>query len=110
MENVGSEGQVERGYDLHADMQLNGIACRYAGEAWVVGDRATLLYTNDGGDTWSMQTVPATGALRAVATQNAGPVFVAGDGTFLVTTDTGATWRELADPGTSFRAVAAAQE
>jgi photosystem II stability/assembly factor-like uncharacterized protein len=110
MENVGEDGKIDRGYTLADAMQLNGIACRYAGEAWVVGERGTLLYTSDGGTTWTAQAVPVTGALRAVATQDAGPVFIAGDGAFLVTTDTGATWTQLADATQSFRAVAAAQE
>jgi photosystem II stability/assembly factor-like uncharacterized protein len=110
MENVGEDGQIDRGYNLAEAMQLNGIACRYAGEAWVVGEKGTLLYTNDAGATWTPQAVPVTGALRAVATQDAGPVFVAGDGAFLVTTDTGATWKQLADASQRFRAVAAAQE
>ncbi|MGE5180681.1 MAG: WD40/YVTN/BNR-like repeat-containing protein [Acidobacteriota bacterium] len=110
MANVGDDGQLGAGYDLGGAMQLNGIACRYSGEAWVVGAQGTLLYTNDGGASWAAEQVPATGDLRGVATQDFGPVFVVGNGTFLVTQDTGVTWTSLGDGQTQFRAVAAAQE
>ena len=109
MVNIDPKGQAST-YELGATDQLDGIACRYQGEAWVVGEKATLLYTNDGGQTWSAQAVPVTGDLRAVATQDAGPVFLAGNGAFLVSTDTGASWTQLGDATTQFRAVAAAQE
>lgn len=110
MAQVEGNGTLGRGYALDASVQLNGIACRYLGEAWVIGDAGTVLYTRDGGDTWTPQVVPATGNLRAVATQDDGPVYIVGDGAFLVTTDTGATWTQLATPDQHFRAVAAAQE
>jgi photosystem II stability/assembly factor-like uncharacterized protein len=87
---------------------LSAIACRNAGEAWIAGHNATLLYTNDGGDTWEAQVVPTTANLRTVATQDSGPVFIAGDGMFLVTSDTGTTWRDLGDGRTSYRAMSAA--
>src|SRR5262249_21024170 len=84
--------------------------CRYLGEAWVVGASGTLLYTNDGGHSWAAQTIPTGADLRAIATQDAGPVFVAGDGVFLTSTDTGAHWASLGDGVTKFRSVAAAQQ
>jgi len=110
MGQVDPHGQLGNGYDLGATETLYGIACRYQGEAWVVGASGTLLYTNDAGLSWSAQVVPTTGDLHALATQDAGPVFVAGDGTFLTSNDTGATWTELGDHTTNFRSVAAAQE
>ncbi len=106
MANIHGEEPVGD-YDLGATEQLNAIACRYAGEAWVVGQRGTLLYTNDGGEDWEAQSVPTGANLRTLATQDNGPVFIGGDGTFLVTTDTGATWRDLGDGATSFRSVSA---
>jgi photosystem II stability/assembly factor-like uncharacterized protein len=96
-------------YELGSDANLNAIACRYAAEAWVVGDDATVLYTNDGGASWISQTVPATAHLRTLATQDDGPVFIGGDGTFLVTLDTGKTWTDLGDGASSFRSMSAAQ-
>lgn len=107
MANIQGDQTVER-HDLGDTEHLNSIACRYAGEAWVVGDNATLLYTTDGGDEWEAQSVPTTAHLRTVATQDFGPVFIGGDGTFLVTDDTGATWRDLGDGVTSFRSISAA--
>jgi photosystem II stability/assembly factor-like uncharacterized protein len=96
-------------YELGSDANLNAIACRYQAEAWVVGDDATVLYTNDGGASWISQTVPTTAHLRTLATQDDGPVFLGGDGTFLVTTDTGKSWTQLGDATTSFRSMSAAQ-
>lgn len=96
-------------YDLGSTTNLNAIACRYEAEAWVVGEDATVLYTNDGGQTWLSQVVPTSASLKTLATQDDGPVFIAGDGTFLVTTDAGTTWTELGDGVTSFRSMSAAQ-
>lgn len=109
MINVDTSGQ-SRGYPLDSNETLNGIACRYAGEAWVVGTHGTLLYTDDAGASWRPQTVPTTANLRALATQDAGPVFVAGDGVFLTSSDTGANWTALGDGTVNFVAVAAAQQ
>jgi photosystem II stability/assembly factor-like uncharacterized protein len=95
-------------YDLGASEQLNAIACRYAGEAWVVGQNATLLYTSDGGEEWTAQVVPTSAHLKTLATQDDGPVFIGGEGTFLVTSDTGQTWTDLGDGVTSFRSMSAA--
>src|SRR5262245_60741832 len=57
-------------YDLASTEQLNAIACRYAGEAWVVGQHATLLYTSDGGKQWVTQAVPTDAHLRTLATRD----------------------------------------
>ncbi len=96
-------------YELGSTANLNAIACRYEAEAWVVGDDATVLYTNDGGESWLAQTVPATAHLRTLATQDDGPVYLGGDGTFLVTTDGGVTWAAHGDGTASFRSMSAAQ-
>ena len=73
-----------------------------------MGTSGTLLYTSDAGATWKPAAVPTTADLRTLATQNFGPVFIAGNGVFLMTTDTGAHWTSI--PTTvSFRALAAAQ-
>lgn len=109
MVNVQTTGATA-GYDLTSTETLNGIACRYIGEAWVVGNHGTLLYTDDAGTTWRPQPIPTTADLRALATQDYGPVFIAGNGVFLTSTDTGASWKSVGDGTTNFRAVAAAQE
>lgn len=107
MVNVQNE-QVVGHYDIGSTENLNAIACRYEGEAWAIGDNATLLYTNDGGDYWESQVLPTHANLRTIATQDDGPVFIGGDGTFLVTTDTGTTWEDLGDGVTRFRSMSAA--
>jgi photosystem II stability/assembly factor-like uncharacterized protein len=109
MVNVETSG-LSRGYPLDSKATLNGIACRYAGEAWVAGTGGTLLYTDDGGSTWRPQAVPTSADLRAIATQDFGPVFVAGDGVLLTSSDTGAHWTEVGDGTASIRAIAAAQQ
>src|SRR5207248_373422 len=91
MENI-TVGNVVSDYNLQTNQRLDGIACRYSGEAWVVGSQATLLYTNDAGKTWSQQIVPTNADLHALATQDFGPVFIAGDGVMLTSKDTGASW------------------
>ena len=98
------------GYATASHETLNGIACRYSGEAWVVGTHGTLLYTNDAGASWQPQAVPTTAELRTLATQDYGPVFVAGNGVFLTSADAGASWTSLGDGTANFRSVAAAQE
>jgi photosystem II stability/assembly factor-like uncharacterized protein len=114
MAQVDPNGRLGEGYDLGANETLNGIACRYKAEAWVVGAAGTLLYTADGGVTWSAQDVGTTANLRTLATQDAGPVFIAGDGVFMTSTPefiTGkAQWTQLGDGVTSYRSVAAAQQ
>ena len=109
MVNVHADDMTS-GYDTRTTERLEGIACRNEGEAWVVGTAGTVLYTNTGGASWASQRVPTTADLRALATQDDGPVFIAGNGTFLESDDVGATWRELGDGHTNFRAVAAAND
>jgi photosystem II stability/assembly factor-like uncharacterized protein len=108
MANVQSDG-LTRDYPLNSGEDLNAIACRFHGEAWVVGSHGTLLYTSDAGATWAPQAIPSTADLRALATQDSGPVFVGGDGVLLTTTDTGQHWTTLANGNANFIAIAAAQ-
>lgn len=108
MANVDANGRVGDGYQLAAEASLFRIACRYTGEAWVAGERGTLLYTADAGATWQPQAIPTTADLRGLATVDDGPVFVAGDHAFLMSYDAGASWTSIATQA-DFRAVAAAQ-
>jgi photosystem II stability/assembly factor-like uncharacterized protein len=109
MVNVQADG-ITSSYTPSSYETLNGIACRYAGEAWVVGNHGTLMYTDDAGASWQPQMVPTTADLRALATQSSGPVFVAGNGVFLTSLDTGGHWAQVSDGQTNFRSVAAAQD
>jgi photosystem II stability/assembly factor-like uncharacterized protein len=106
--HVDPAGHAGNGVELGES--LNSIACRYLGEAWVVGAHGTLLYTNDGGTTWSGQAVPTQADLHSLATQDAGPVYLAGDGVFLRSGDAGASWQAFGDGQTGFRSIAAAQQ
>lgn len=109
MLNVEMDGAAS-GYDTGSTETLNGIACRYSGEAWAAGNHGTLLYTDDAGASWRPMAVPTTADLRTLATQDFGPVFVAGNGVFLTSTDTGAHWIPLGDGTANFRSLAAAQD
>jgi len=113
MRNI-QNGELGDPYELGASERLNEIACRGLGEAWVVGAHGTLLYTNDGGDSWSAEVLPTTADLHALATQDAGPVFVAGDGVFFTAVPDAlsgaATWNSIGDGVTQFRSLAAAQK
>src|SRR5688500_11304666 len=89
------------------------VACRYTAEAWVGGAKGTLLYTSDAGDEWVSHALPTTADIHAIATQDTGPVFIAGEGVFLTATPafvTGdAIWTDLGDGVTRFRSVSAAR-
>jgi photosystem II stability/assembly factor-like uncharacterized protein len=108
MAAVNGDGTLGQAYHLDSTVTLNSIACRFLGEAWVVGDAGTVLYTSNAGTTWTTQTVPVQADLYALATQDAGPIYVAGDGVFLTSNNTGASWTQLAEPA-NFRSLAAAQ-
>jgi photosystem II stability/assembly factor-like uncharacterized protein len=113
MRNVTSRGELGAPYDLGASETLFGIACRYEGEAWVVGAGGTLLYTNTGGDDWTAETLPTSADLRTLATQDAGRVFIAGDGVFFTAVpdaDGNAEWTSLGDGVTKFRSLSSAQQ
>ncbi|MGE3459045.1 MAG: hypothetical protein AB7O24_28270, partial [Kofleriaceae bacterium] len=112
MANIDEDGFADD-YELSTTADLNAIACRQDGEAWVVGSRGTVLYTNDNGERWIERALDARADLYAAATQDDGPVFLAGDGVFMTgvpSFETGeATWTQLGDGVTKFRSVAAAQ-
>jgi photosystem II stability/assembly factor-like uncharacterized protein len=105
---VNIDGDKATDDSIGGTEDLNAIACRYEGEAWVVGTGGTLLYTSNGGEDWEFQVLPTTANLRTLATQDDGPVFIGGDGNFLVTKDTGLTWTQLGDGVASFRSMSAA--
>jgi photosystem II stability/assembly factor-like uncharacterized protein len=109
MVNVQATGSTS-GYSLSSTETLNAIGCRFDNEAFVVGNHGTLLYTNDGGSSWNTKAVPTTANLRTLGTQDFGPVFIAGDGVFMASTDSGASWKSLGDGSANFRSLAAAQD
>jgi photosystem II stability/assembly factor-like uncharacterized protein len=77
--------------------------------AWACGDSGTILYTSDGGDTWTRQETGTQQALRSIAFYEleAGPVVAVGDsGLILMRTQNDSTWRRIESPTTeSLRSV-----
>jgi len=83
-----------------------GVAAASATQAWVVGSPATpgaaapIMYTDDGGATWTSQT-PCTGAtyLTAADAVSSTTVVAVGTGNIVCrTTDAGATWTRITPP------------
>jgi photosystem II stability/assembly factor-like uncharacterized protein len=106
MENILPDGTLGNSYEPGADGNLNGITCRGADTAFVVGDNGTFLRTFDGGETWEAVDLGTIQALTDVAS-GAGAVFVAGDGVLQASYDDGDTWQALPGNGTgSWRSIA----
>ena len=71
-----------------------------ATEAWIVGDKATILHTTDGGETWDI--ISSTSELRAVYFHDDMLGWAVGlAGSVLHTTDGGETWKSQ-DSGNVF--------
>lgn len=70
------------------------------GHGWIVGDRGTILFSPDGGKTWSVVPSPVKGKfLQDIYFVDARVGFAAGEkGTFLKTEDGGKTWVKLPVP------------
>jgi photosystem II stability/assembly factor-like uncharacterized protein len=90
--HVDDDGVLVKTDELATDQPLYALACRYAGEAWAAGAHGTVRYTVDDARTWTPQAVPTTADLHALATLTTGPIFIGGDGVFLVSRDSGTTW------------------
>ncbi len=75
--------------------QLNSVHFADDKIGWVVGNSGVILYTTDGGTTWTEQTSSVTTALNSVhfADDKIGWV-VGNSGVILYTTDGGTTWTE----------------
>ena len=72
---------------------LNDIFFINSTTGWVVGDNGTILYTTNGGETWTPQTSNTTYSLNSVYFIDADTGWVAGyQGVIINTTDGGATW------------------
>jgi photosystem II stability/assembly factor-like uncharacterized protein len=102
-----------------AGLTLRSVCFSDAQNGWIVGDKGLCLATKDGGKTWQKQTVDSDATLRCVRFNDANTGVICGDGdskapkasghvvdgrpktdgTLLVTTDGGKTWRKNALPG-----------
>lgn len=59
---------------------------------WVVGCDGTILYTDNGGETWQRQNSGVFNCLHGVVFVNAKEGWAVGDGIILHTTDGGVPW------------------
>ena len=72
---------------------LNGVKFISSTVGWAVGEFGTILYTTDGGTTWTTQTSGTTDDLMDVSFIDANNGWIVGwYGTILNTTDGGTTW------------------
>jgi len=88
------------GSPLFQDRDLYSIRFTPDGKAaWIVGEEGTILYSDDGGKTWTKQQ-SGTGKnlfkVAAIDSQNAAAV--GADGTLLHTSDSGAHWQSAKSP------------
>ncbi|MCE9573433.1 MAG: hypothetical protein K8W52_09765 [Deltaproteobacteria bacterium] len=105
MADLRITGELGAGYDLDDNHDLLGITCRGLDTAFVVGELGTMLRTFDGGDSWEVIDLGTTATLRSVASGGvtwegaASPgtdsIYVAGDRTLMMSSDSGATWTHL---------------
>ena len=81
--------------DLDCIKQLNSVHFVDDKIGWAVGNSGVILYTTDGGTTWTEQTSSVTTALNSVHFVNDKIGWVVGNsGVILYTTDGGTTWTE----------------
>ncbi len=81
--------------NLDCIKQLNSVHFVNDKIGWVVGNSGVILYTTDGGTTWTEQTSSVTTALNSVHFADDKIGWVVGDnGVILYTTDGGTTWTE----------------
>ena len=72
--------------------RLQGVHMISASEAWIVGDKATILHTTDGGETWDI--ISSASDLRSVYFHNDMLGWAVGEaGSVLHTDDGGETWQ-----------------
>ncbi len=101
-----SEPPSYRGFpEQQADARLNDVVFVDPVTGWAVGDRGTVLHTEDAGQTWVAQEVPTDANLFAVSflDENYGlavggralPIAHVGQGVVLRTVDGGTTWTEV---------------
>jgi photosystem II stability/assembly factor-like uncharacterized protein len=86
---------------------LNDVFFLDAQTGWAVGERGTILHTDDGGDTWQRQVSPVNGDLRRIVFLDVQTGWIAGapqwlggwdKNVLLRTDDGGRTWTECPLP------------
>ncbi len=99
-------GPVPRSAAIVADSTLHDV-CAVGRKCWAVGERGTILRSDDEGQTWSSQVLPVECSLRSVCFLTDQIGFVAGfvlnpysqqdQGVLLTTEDGGATWQPMGE-------------
>lgn len=99
----GAPAQQWRLQSSHTTANLLDISCSSASQCMVVGARATVITTTDGGRTWKhVSTAYGTAVFTAVRCPVAGVCSILDPpSTILRTTNNGRTWAEIAIPLTS---------
>lgn len=90
------DGSLDTSYELGTSIDLTGIACRGATDAFVVGEVGTFLRTFDGGETWESVYIGTPANLRAVAADTNGSVLVAAADGLWLSRDSGAHFASVA--------------
>jgi hypothetical protein len=109
---VSDDGRDFRQVAVPVNSMLNRVRFRDAKAGWAVGHDATILATTDGGATWTLQHFDPEGRplYELIFLGGGRIVAVGGYGTWLVSSDDGASWEPrsfpVADLGQHFNAAA----
>jgi photosystem II stability/assembly factor-like uncharacterized protein len=71
---------------------LTGLAVLDANKAWATGASGTLLYTNDGGETWNRKDINSQVAISDIMFLDSVHGWAVGYGAIFSTVDSGKTW------------------
>jgi photosystem II stability/assembly factor-like uncharacterized protein len=82
-----------------AEPELYSVRFTGKKRGWVVGNHGRILHTDDGGETWTLQTSGTSAALYHVDFRSDGLGWAVGErGTIIRTVDGGATWKAVKSP------------
>lgn len=77
------------------DIWINNFRSGGITNGWIVGDKGTIFYTDDGGENWSQQNSGTTETLRAIVSSGY-TTWACGDhATLLKTRDNGQNWEKI---------------
>ncbi len=80
-------------------LTLNAIGFADNHSGWVVGNNGTILYTDNGGQSWSRQESKVKDDLKGLTVIDQKTVWIVGDRTLLRTMDSGKHWTAEKIPG-----------